>query len=351
MRRPARSRQIHVLLVVAAIVLSVATYGFLAPLSSNVLSKTYQASEFSRLFILGEVSHVLNGDLNPKMFFEQDTSDIAFALGAGGVGSIDRTGEMLIFDGKAYIKPSDPTNYSMVTSSKVLTPFCFGLEGNVEPSAIYVLSSRENTGFMLSSIYERLSDKRGRMFAILGLAEFNEIDCTAIKLAPIYNESIIAPENRERYFHNLEPVSHRVGIFFGVVNNPNKTKGFTYDTSVEAKMFYTNPAEKGSSELRSHAHVLITSQTILQSPNVVTGQDLIRLARTIPIVDLGHLLTQSILKKATLLVYDIDRIVEVNAVQITFEDTSISHNLMIGLISAVSTYKRMAWQRIRSLDC
>jgi hypothetical protein len=142
------------------------------------------------------------------------------------------------------------------------------------------------------------------MFAVGAVAEFREIHRSAIKLAPMYNESITAPENGEKYFHNLTPINDTVCVFFGVINNPGKPPSTGYDAAVEEKIFYINPAEKGGSALQSHTHALITSNSSLNF-RLDSEDDLWKFVKTLSVVDVNHLLTQSTLRKATIMVYEI----------------------------------------------
>lgn len=298
------------MLVCLALVVAVAAPLMLGLLSHQDLSKSYSSERSSTLFALGDVKHVLNGALTRRMYFDQEVSRVVVALGAGALGSIDRTGELLIFDGKAYVKPSDAgTNYEMETSTRIMTPFCLGLEEGVEPTAIYSFESAEQEGRSLDLIYHMLSKDHGRLFAVFGIAEFREIHRSAIKIAPVYNESIIDSRNAGRYFHSLQPLTERVGIFFGLVNNHAKEPTASYDLAVEERMFYVNPADKGSSELRSHTHILIGTSESTQFKLLATQEDLLRSSRGLSVVDVYHLLTQSALEKGVIIVYDVNSVV------------------------------------------
>ena len=302
------SKRVVTLLVFLVTILSVTAIFVHGPFRREALSGSCYSNQSSNLFILGDVQHVLEGTLTPRVYFDQDASHLAFAIGAGATGSINRTGELMIFSGKAYIKPSDPTTgYRMEASSSVLTPFCFGLEEGAKPTAIYNLENTRKEEHNLSLIYQKLSSNHGRLFAVFGVAEFKEIHCSAVRLAPIYNESITAPGNVNRYFHNLEPIDDRVGVFFGVVNN-QKEEAIGYNSMAENKIFYANPAEKASLELGSHTHILIsTSKSIEKLPS--SHDDQFAFSRELAVVDVCHLLTQSVLRKGALAVYDIGNIV------------------------------------------
>ncbi len=307
----AKSKRTYILVAALTLVLCT-TVLVLSPIDQRELSRTYSSDQFSTLFLLGEVQHVLAGDLGSAMYLDEDVSHVALALGAGALGSIDRTGELLVMAGKAYIKPSDPTtNYKLETSSRIMTPFCFGVEEGAKPAAMYVLENKEKEGYRISRLYDALSRDQERLFAVFGVVQFREIQLTAIKLAPIYGETITAPENAQKYFHTLAPIKDRVAIFVGVVNNPNRDPQTTYNATMENRIFYVNPADEATSELRSHTHVLITSSSTYAPSHLDSDEELLGLAQTFPIVDVGHLLTQSTLQRAAIVVYSIDRIINI----------------------------------------
>ncbi len=312
MRASVKSKKVKILIISLMIILSTSLIYSLISSNHEILFKSYQSTQSSKLFVLGDVDHVLNGNLSSYMYFKQNTSGIVVALGAGAFGSMERTGEMLIFDGRAYVKPSDPsTNYKMETSTEVLTPFCFGLEEGNNPSAIYFFENEDNETYTLSELYQMIAKNHDRTLAVLGVVEFNEIHHTAVKLAPIYNESIIAPENIKKYFHDQKLVNDRVGIIVGVINDPNKESKMGYDSKVESKMFYINPAEKASSTLLSHTHILITADRSIESNQYRSADDVIRYAGMLEIVEMSHLLMQSTLKKAIFMIYDVNSVVEI----------------------------------------
>ena len=277
--------------------------------------RIFHSDRLSELLVLGEVELVLNGRLADKNYFHQQTSDVSLALGAGALESINRTGELMIVNGKAYVKPSDPSvNYKMEISTDVLTPFCLGFE-NVQPSSIYIVKDSTKS-LNISELYHLLSIDHGRLFAVFGIAQFDEIDLSAIKLAPIHNESITSQTNTNKYFHSLKPINGRVGAFFGVVNNPKANPTVGYDSTIESKMFYVNPADKSVSELRSHTHVLVTANQSLEPETNYWQNDVLRLVETLSVVDVSHLLTQSKLTNAIIAVYSVG-----GAINATYFDT------------------------------
>ena len=298
-----RSRK-PLLVAISLMLIFSATVVLVTSPSRQGLQRIFHSDQSSEIFILGEVEPVLNGRLADKDYFDQTTSDVSLALGAGALESINRTGELMIVDGKAYVKPSDPSvNYKMETSTEVLTPFCLGFE-NVQPSSIYIVKDSTKS-LNISELYHLLSIDHGRLFAVFGIALFDEIDLSAIKLAPIHNESITSQTNTNKYFHSLKPIKDSVGVFFGVVNNPKANPSAGYDPTIESKMFYVNPADKSTSELRSHTHVLVTTNQSLELETNYWQDDVLRLVETLSVVDVSHLLTQSKLRNAIIVVYSV----------------------------------------------
>jgi hypothetical protein len=273
---------------------------------------------------VGDVRDVLNGDLTASSYFNQSTSNVFAAFGAGAFGSVTRTGEMLVLDGKAYVKSSDrATNYAMEVSNKVMTPFSVGVATGVTPTAIYVLDSNGEKKYTVDLIYQTISQKHGRLFAVFGIGQFTKIDLSAIKMAPLYGDSLLDPANKDKYFHSLTPIIARVGIFFGVVNNPSKEPPVGYDTNLEDRIFYVNPNDRGSQALQSHTHILITVNQTIDYGATYSAGTILSLARSLPIVDVYHLLTQSLMKKAIVAVYDLSSAVSLSKGSNIETDTSI----------------------------
>jgi hypothetical protein len=303
-----RSRRPLLVAISLVVIFSTAVVLVTIP-SRQGVQRIFNSDRFSELFILGEVEPVLNGHLTDKNYFDQTTSDVSLALGAGALESINRTGELMILNGKAYVKPSDSSvNYKMEISTEVLTPFCLGFE-NVQPSSIYIVKGSKSLN--ISELYQLVSRDHGRLFAVFRIAQFDEIDLSAIKVAPIYNESITSQENTNKYFHSLKPINDRVGVFFGVVNNPKANPSVGYDSTIESKMFYVNPADKSVSELRNHTHVLVTTNLSLELETNYSQDDTLGLVRTLPVVDISHLLTQSKLRNAVIIVYSVGSAINV----------------------------------------
>jgi hypothetical protein len=285
---------------------SVATICVDTCFNAESLSRKYVSDALSKVFVVGDVRDVLKGDLTQSSYFNESTSNLIMELGAGAFRSVNRTGEMLVFDGKAYVQSSDKaTNYVMEVADSVMTPFFVGMTTRVSPTAIYLLESNGKKNYTVDLLYQTLSQRHGRLFAVFGIGEFSEVDTSAIKLAPIYGESLLDPANKDKYFHSLSPINGKVGIFFGAVNNPSKEQPPGYDVSIEERMFYVNPTDRGSLTLQSHTHILVTSNQTIPFESDYSGRTILGMARSLTVVNVYHLLTQSILKRAILIVYGI----------------------------------------------
>lgn len=304
MRVTSKRTRLCILLVGLIVIVSLGSILVSTRLSAEPVSLKFSSDKSSKCFVVGDVRQVLIGNLTASSYFNVNTTDIMMAIGAGAFGSITRTGEMLIFDGNAFVKSSDPdTNYTMEVSNTVRTPFSVGLMTGASPTAVYALAS--NAGYTIDTLYQTLSKQHGRLFAVFGVGQFGEIDLSAIKLAPIYHESLLDPANKAKYYHTLSPIVDRVGVFFGVVNNPNKQAPAGYDTDVEQNIFYVNPADQGSLTIQSHTHILVTLNETVTYPSEYSGDTLLSMARRLQVVDVYHLLTQSVLRKAIIAVYDL----------------------------------------------
>jgi hypothetical protein len=308
-----RKARLCVVFVSLAIVVSFASILVSTRFDTEPFSRKYFLDQSSKFFVVGDVRRVLNGDLTASSYFNQSTSNVFAAFGAGAFGSVTRTGEMLVLDGKAYVKSSDrATNYGMGVSNEVMTPFSVGMARGVTPAAVYVLDSNGEKKYTVDLIYQTLSEKHGRLFAVFGIGQFTEIGLSAIKMAPLYGDSLLDPANKAKYFHNLSPIISRVGIFFGVVNNPSKEPPVGYDTNIEDRIFYVNPNDRGSQAIQSHTHILITANQTIDYGTTYSAGTILSMARSLPIVDVYHLLTQSLMKKAIVAVYDLSSAVSLS---------------------------------------
>lgn len=304
-RRLQRKKKIILSSIILLFILSSAIFAY-TYLKTDPISLKYASSQSSKFVVVGDVRDVLKGDLIQSMYMNQSTPNVIMGLGAGAFKSVNRTGEMMIFDGKAYVKATDKaTNYRMEVSNRLLTPFSVELLRGNNPSSVYVMNAEEKNPYTVDMLYQTLSQKHGRLFAVFGIGLFQEIDPSAIKLAPIYGDSLLDPANKDKYYHNLSPINGRVGIFFGFVNNPSKTAPVGYDESLEEKMFYVNPADRGNLALQSHTHILITTNETLQYGQDYSQNSILSIANSLAILTVNHLLTQSVLKKAVVIVYEL----------------------------------------------
>ena len=297
---------LSVTIVSLAVIFSFASVLLSTNLNSEHFSRKFASGELSKFFVVGDVQHVLSGDLPQSSYSNENTSNMMMGLGAGAFGSVNRTGELMIFAGKAYVKSTDKvTNYRMEIANSVMTPFSVGLVRGARPTAIYAIENNGNKENNVDLLFQTLAQKHGRLFAVFGVGQFEEMDTSAIKLAPVYGESLLDPANKEKYYHNLSPITGRVGIFFGVVNNPSKEPPAGYDKSVEEKMFYVNPTDRGSLALQSHTHILITNNQTFRYQSDYSESAILAFTQSMTILEVNHLLTQSVLKKVILIVYDL----------------------------------------------
>jgi len=264
----------------------------------------------SGVYVVGDIKNVLAGNLTEKDYVRKNLSDVMLSLGAGAVNGSNRTGEVFVVDGVAYLKPSDTsTAYALeFFNGSLETPFAFGLEKGELPYFIAYVFSYNNSGTTLDEVYERMSQYISRTFLVYGVGEFSEMQTTALKKPPLYGEPISSPENTNEYFHPVGNRSNIVGIFFGAVNNDVKPAEFNYDLSLEDRIFYRNYADKSCAVVRSHTHVLVTNATTFDEMDFVSLGQLINTTRYFRVEDVGHLLTQSRVKVAVIGFYRISNV-------------------------------------------
>jgi len=257
------------------------------------------------MYVIGDVTNVLAGTVKRSDFQQQTPADILFAAGGGTFSVPEETGEMLTLSGTSYVKSVDSAKGYKAESSRALlkTPFSFGLQKGSKPREILRVQSVQ--GISMENVFRSISERCGRAFAIFGIGKFSFLTATAIKRAPIYGEPISTAEHRAIYFHPVDSVKNRNGIFFGVVINTEKQQPPGYADSLERRMVYVNYADKNRSPLQSHAHVLLIAGNKRKLDFPKTPDDIVRKAESYAVKDVQHLLTQSVITDGVLMVYDV----------------------------------------------
>jgi hypothetical protein len=259
----------------------------------------------AKVYVVGDVQKVLAGTVTYGNLMDLDPGNILFSLGAGSFDDEKGIKEMLALNGTVYLKGLNPeNNYAIERSKAVLrSPFTFGMKKRTLPNKILYFEPSAPT--TLEDLYAHLMGGYERTFGIFGVALFDEIKTTALKAPPIYNEPISTPATQAKYFHPVGSFKDRVGVFFGVAVDPRKeVPGGKYDTSFEGRMFYISFADKATLKLQSHSHVLFPKGDV-DIPRLRDSEAAIKWASALEMEDIHHLLTSSKVKRALLLVYDV----------------------------------------------
>jgi hypothetical protein len=259
----------------------------------------------AKVYVVGDVQKVLAGTVTNGDLMDLDPGNILYSLGAGSVDDEKGIKEMLALNGTVYLKGLNPgNNYAIERSRTILrSPFTFGMKKGTLPNK--VLYFEPPAPAALADLYEQLSADYERAFGIFGVALFEEIKTTALKTPPIYNEPISTPATQAKYFQPVGSFKDRAGVFFGVVVDPRKeVRGGKYDTSLEGRMFYISFADRAQATLQSHSHILFPENPV-DIPRLRDPEAAVRWASGLAFEDIHHLLTSSKIKKALLLVYDV----------------------------------------------
>jgi hypothetical protein len=292
--------QVLLLLALAAFVPAITAQ---QPLEGLQLLAQYESQ--AKAYVVGDVRKILAGTVTGTDLRDLDPWNILFSLGAGSFDGEKGIKEMLAFNGTVYLKGLSPeNNYALERSLIYLrTPFTFGMTKGALPKRVFYFEPTTPTA--LGDLYERLMADHERTFAVFGAALFEEIKTTALKTPPIYGEPISTPANQAKYFHPVGSFKDRVGLFFGMAVDPRKNvPGDKYDKSTESRMFYVNFADASHATLQSHSHILLAANPV-DIPRLRDPAATIRWASNVTVDDIHHLLTTSKIKKALLLVYDV----------------------------------------------
>jgi len=259
----------------------------------------------AKVYVVGDVQKVLAGTVTYGDLVDMDPGNILYSLGAGSFDDEKGIKEMLALNGTVYLKGLNPANnYAIERSRAVLkSPFTFGMKKGTLPNKVLYFEPSAPTA--LGELYEQLSADYERTFGIYGVALFEEMKTTALKTPPIYNEPIATPATQAKYFHPVGSFKDRAGVFFGVVVDPRKeVPGAKYDTALEGRMFYISFAERAKATLQSHSHVLFPANAV-DVPRLRDPEAAVKWASNLAFEDIHHLLTSSKIKRALLLVYDV----------------------------------------------
>jgi len=260
----------------------------------------YQGEDTSDIILIGDVRKVIQGQVQAQDMVEADTNRFTFALGGGTFGKLEDTGEAIVVAGRGYVKSSSTSEgYRLVSGTNLQTPFLMGIRKQSEHNQWIVVEKSKS----LEELYQSLATSY-KSFAVAGWGEFQELDSTTLKRAPIYGEEITASENRERYFHPVTPLKQVSGILFGVIQTAMSARD---NIIFSQRMFYINFANIADApNLLSHTHIALTANYPLD----YEASKIFSAITAAEVKDVRHLLTQSRLQKAAIMVYPIGRVNE-----------------------------------------
>ncbi len=272
------------------------------------LEKRVSLNQKASAYVLGDVAGILNGTVTRESLVRVRLSDIALSLGAGSFSDEREVGDMMVVGGKAYVKSTNPfRSFRTESQSHLLfSPFSIGLKQGELPDAIYRVrcvgtSSSGESPCSVSALYEELSAAYPKGFAVLGLGGFGYLKGSALKAAPIQGEKITAA-NAAKYMHPSDVLRDKKAVFFGVVVGAENDPEFSAE--LLSRAFYQNPADTGGSLLKSHSHFIV-SDLVGELPAPTTADEFLTRAKAAKLTECRHLLTQSKLQEAVLLVYDL----------------------------------------------
>lgn len=257
-----------------------------------------RVKEGSVAVLAGGVQKVVDGQIEPEDMVDILTERFLFALGGGTFGPMEEIGETMLLSGQGYVKTSSESeDYKLLSGNNLKTPFLVGVDNQAKPKDIIYVDKPKS----IQEIYRDLS-KKYDFFAIVGIGDFEETVTTALKKAPIYGESIIARENRSRYFHPVEKIKQVSGVFVGIVQDMKSAKKAP---EFSKRMFYNNFANTtNSSEIQSHTHIaFLDASEIL--PKTEGSRLMVPVIPVTEIKDVQHLLPQSRVQRAMIMVYSI----------------------------------------------
>ena len=272
------------------------------------LEKRASFNKKASAYVLGDVQQILNGTVTRESLVRVRLSDIALSLGAGSFSDEREVGDMMVVGGKAYVKSTNPFRSFKTESQSYLlfSPFSIGLTRGQFPDAIYHVkcigtSISGESPCSISTLYEELNAAYPKGFAVLGLGGFSYLKGSALKAAPIQGEKITAA-NAGKYMHPSDVLRDKKAVFFGIVTGAKDDPGFSVE--LLNKAFYQNPGDTGDSTLKSHSHFVVSDlEGELPAPS--TADEFLTRAKAAKLTECRHLLTQSKLQEAVLLVYDL----------------------------------------------
>ena len=342
----------------------------------------------SNLKVVGDISKVLNAQLDEDNIYSRKFQDTEYSIGLGGLGEtmndfMEIMGEMITIGGTMVWLPTDghntpdflipATDTGMVT---IHTGFNAALDGKFND--IIFAESKTSEGFSMDELYSSLFQMARKMKpsfkGIISLAiqaDIGEIYSSGIKISPLKK---FAPKNREMIMHpdniqswmniSTKPLfKGETMVSFGVgVDLASDLSSF--DEDALGSLFYLHPANIGNKEMLLHNHAVVFKHISLKKNRNLDGQ-IRKIVQNGEFLDMCHILDNSRLKKALIGVSYISNIIFEKKQEITlqgkcerwndtyqditskiFSDaTEIYLNPITGGYSGSAVFKVDAWDR------
>lgn len=246
------------------------------------------------LKIFGSVLNILEGKVSPQNLRPIENAKFRFALGGASFSDERGIGETLIIEGTPHISWVKEGKLITKEAAHAKSPFLMGV-CKTEKADLIV---QQTSPISLLKLYENLSIKYPKGFAILGSFAMETLAATYIKKAPVYRENINL--HHEDYWAAEEHHSKVYVCLFGVVI-PAAAKQEAMQKKWFERAFYNNPVDKGSRPFDSHTHAAFTDR--LADPLLKDLQHL-KLTKGV-----RHLLIDSVIQKGSFLLFPIDEVV------------------------------------------
>ncbi len=204
------------------------------------------------LKLSGNVQAVLEGCVTNKTLVPLESSDFSFALGSGTFSISDNLGEALIVDSAPYISWVDGASVRTERHHSLKSPFMLGLDKH-QVAAELLYQKPGSTPITLKDLYQELTTQHPQGFAIVGQANFTELDSVYLQKPPIFGANII--QHSADYWKKIPKEANKQACFFGIAI-PNQAKKY-YSGDLLMSAFYQNPNESNVISMLSHTHAAV----------------------------------------------------------------------------------------------
>ena len=277
--------------------------------------------------IIGSLERVNQGAVSPWDLTTVDMNGTIGGLGAGTIGPYRAIGEMLSFAGRTFIRSTDPktgvkvvevtepfaspfallvaapkTPYARIMATELKFPFILktnGKEDNAFPRA-YRLTGKEEP-VLLHAILEKLAVEVRSPIAVLGWVEAPSVEGTALKKAPINDESLTGSE-KDAYLDTIKATDEHL-VFFAIVSPvlPISTVSNDY---LAKTIFDYNPEQGQPAAALIHVHGALVNEAapglFATAPLVLSGLS------KVTVKDICHVYGTSTVRQGFFLVYRLD---------------------------------------------